>query len=108
MGHGESVIIWPLPRPPFLLRLAPRGLGAAARNGVQAAARPALGAGFGAGLLPGLSPVVLIFKDPIELVFHPTTKASEPASLPTVAVAGAWAGTGHPIHQLAARTHQAI
>ena len=121
-GQGESVIFGPffrlpLLRLPFLAGLALGRLGAAARNGIKAAARPGLGAGLRASLLPGLAPVVLVFQDPIELVFHPTTQAIEPghsggaggpAAFAPVAAAGAGAGTGHPIYQLAARTHQAI
>jgi hypothetical protein len=100
-----------------LAGLTPERLGAAARNGIKAAARPCLGTEFRASLLPGLAPVVLVFQDPIELVFHPTTQAIEPghsggaggpAAFAPVAAAGAGAGTGHPIHELAARTHQAI
>ena len=122
MGQGERVIIGPffrLPclRLPFLAWLGLGRSGATARNGIQAAARPGLGAGLRASLLPGLAPVVLIFQDPIELVFHPTTQAIEPghsggaggpAAFAPVAAAGAGAGTGNPIYQLAARTHQAI
>ena len=112
-GQGESVIFGPffwLPclRLPFLAWLGLGRGGTSARNGIQAAARPVLGAQFRARLLPGLSPVVLVFKDPIELVFHPTTQASEPAAFAPVAAAGAWAGARHAINQLAARTHQAI
>ena len=112
-GQGESVIIGPffrLPclRLPCLAWLGLRRRGASARNGIQAAARPVLGTQFRASLLPGLAPVVLVFKDPIELVFHPTTQASEPAAFTPVAAAGAWAGARHAIYQLAARTHQAI
>jgi hypothetical protein len=107
-GQGELLIFWPLIRLHFLPGLAPERLGAAARNGIKAAARPGLGAQFRASLLPGLAPVVLVFKDPIELVFHPTTQASEPAAFAPVAAAGAWAGARHAINQLAARTHQAI
>jgi hypothetical protein len=91
-----------------LAGLTPERLGAAARNGIKAAARPGLGTEFRASLLPGLAPVVLVFQDPIELVFHPTTQTREPAAFAPVAAAGAGAGTGHPIHELAARTHQAI
>ena len=113
MGQGERVIIGPffrLPclRLPFLAWLGLGRRGATARDGIQAAARPVLGARFRASLLPGLSPVVLVFKDPIELVFHPTTQASEPAAFAPVAATGAWAGARHAINQLAARTHQAI
>ena len=121
-GQGESVIFGPffwLPclRLPFLAWLGLGRRGASARDGIQAAARPVLGTQFRASLLPGLSPVVLAFKDPIELVFHPTTQAIEPghsggaggpAAFTRVAAAGAWAGARHAINQLAARTHQAI
>ena len=108
-GQGEGVIFGPFFWLPCLLGLAPERLGAATRNGIKAAARPGgLGAGLRASLLPGLVPVFLVFQDPIELVFHPTTQASKPAAFAPVAAAGAWAGARHAINQLAARTHQAI
>ena len=107
-GQGEGVIFGPFFWLPCLPGLALGRRGATARNGIQAAARPVLGAGLRASLLPGLAPVVLVFQDPIELVFHPTTQASEPAAFTPVAAAGAWAGARHAINQLAARTHQAI
>ena len=109
-GQVESVIIGPFfwlscLRLPFLAWLGLGWRGTATRNGIKAAARPVLGARLRASLLPGLSPVVLVFKDPIELVFHPTTQASEPAAFAPIAVAGAWAGARHAIYQLAARTN---
>jgi predicted permease len=45
------------------------------------------------------------------LLFNGGTSGHEgggPAAFAPVAAAGAGAGTGHPIHELAARTHQAI
>ena len=106
--QGESFIFGPFFWLPCLSGLALGWRGTATRNGIKAAARPVLGNQFRASLLPGLAPVVLVFKDPIELVFHPTTQASEPAAFTPVAAAGAWAGARHAINKLAARTHQAI